>query len=451
MKSITFLGAAGTVTGSSFLLELENSNTVLVDLGMFQGDQSIEKLNRERLDINISKLSSVLLTHAHLDHCGRLPLLAQAGYRGPVYMTEATKDLVVLALEDSAKIASKSKHEEALYTLKDVASIAEQFKTVKYHEPFEVGGQKVEYHDAGHILGSASITIANDSRKIAFSGDLGNYPEPLVSPTEFIDKADIVLMESTYGDRVHPTENAEGVVLREINTVEDTGGTLLIPAFSLERTQVVLHFIEHFKRDNRVKGDTPVFLDSPMGIHATEAYRRYASVFNRHIREHSLKGDDPYSFPGIQVIRKHRESQKIKNYGGPKVIIAGSGMMTGGRILRHAIDFLPLDSTRLLIVGYQAEGTVGRQLQEGAAEIEAYGERVRVNATISEIHSMSAHADQPRLLEWLKHINGVQKLILIHGEDQARRALAKIVNEKAGMEDISLPQLHNKMELPPTP
>jgi metallo-beta-lactamase family protein len=447
---IKFLGAAGTVTGSSYALTSNSGQSILIDLGMFQGVESIERLNYERFAFDCSKLSTMILTHAHLDHCGRLPILLPRGFSGDIWMTSATKDLTELSLLDTAKIA-KMENNTALFDEKLAQKAFEHFKTTEYGIPFSVGDFTITFRDAGHILGSCIVEIEDSSasdemRKIVFSGDLGNYPEDLVKSTEFIDSADVVVMESTYGDRLHPQLEAGDTIQQEINAVEKSGGTLLIPAFSLERTQEVLHIIRHLKNEQKVSPQTPVFVDSPMAIKATRIYMNHATLFNDHLRNDFQTGS-PFEFPGLRSLRKNSESQSIEEVSGPKVIIAGSGMMTGGRIVRHAATYLPIDTTRLLIVGFQGEETLGRELLERKTEVSIDGYALKVRATINDTRAMSSHADQSQLINWLSHIKHVKRVFLTHGEDSSRQALANVITEKLHITDVSLPTLNEEVEI----
>jgi metallo-beta-lactamase family protein len=251
-------------------------------------------------------------------------------------------------------------------------------------------------------------------------------------------------MESTYGDSNHPKENADGALARVIRETEGEGGTLLVPSFSVERTQVLLHKIAHFKADGKVKTQTQVYLDSPMGEAVTEIYKKFPSLYNTELASDQKKGD-PFSFPGLRVVKDYKESQKIREAHGAKIIIAGSGMMTGGRILEHTMELLPLESTRLLIVGFQAEHTVGRRLEEGAKSVRIYGQEVKVRARVSSLHSLSAHADQKGLLRWLGQIKGVKKVFLVHGEEGPRKALKKEI-EKLGLTAF-IPHLEESYEI----
>lgn len=446
---IKFLGAAGTVTGSSYVLTSGSGRSLLIDLGMFQGPPDINRLNYEPYDYDPTQLSGAILTHAHLDHCGRLPIAIAKGFKGDIWMTPATRDLTELSLLDSAKIA-KQDGKQILYDADLAEQTIMQFKTVDYREPVTVGDFNVTFRDAGHILGSASIEIEDlrpdsEIKKIVFSGDLGNSPEDLLQPTELIDSADAVVMESTYGDRLHPVGDAIDVAQSEINKIETSGGTLLIPAFSLDRTQELMHMIMHLKKDGKIKNETSIYMDSPMGEKATQIYLGYRGVFNSHIQNEFKEG--PFEFPGLVTVRDNRESQGIYNINGPKVIIAGSGMMVGGRIVGHAAHYLPIDSTRLLIVGYQGEGTLGRALLEKSKEVSINGIKVEVKATVNDIQTMSSHADQKQLMDWLKHVKNVKKVFLTHGEDEPRKTLSAKISEELNLKDISLPVLNQEVKI----
>lgn len=449
MAKIKFLGASsGIVTGSCYLLQGQNTN-LLIDFGMFQGTWEIDQLNFKLPEIDVSRINAVLLTHAHLDHCGRLPLLVKMGYKGPIYMTRATKDLTELSLEDSAKVAKENHRngKQVLYTSQDVETIVNQFEVFDYDENFRLGEFEVTPRDAGHILGSASLEVVDKAGKsIVFSGDLGNTPQDIIKKTENIAYADIVLMESTYGDKVHPKEDSKQVLADEINQIESSGSTLLIPAFSLERTQELLHIIHHLKLNGLVKNETQVFLDSPMAQKATVIFRAHRELFNPELSQDQSKSD-PFSFPGLRFVESHQESERLNKNKGAQVILAGSGMMTGGRITHHAANFLPDDSTRLLFVGYQAEGTLGRQIIQGAKSVKIEGKEVHIRAQISEMHGLSSHADQPKLLLWLKAIEGVKKVFLVHGEDTQRNVLKQKINDDLGIKEITLPKLDQEIFL----
>jgi len=438
---IKFLGAAGTVTGSSYVLTSGSGKSILIDLGMFQGPPEIDKLNYEPYDYDPSLLTGAILTHAHLDHCGRLPIITSRGFKGNIWMTPATRDLTELSLFDSAKIA-RDDGKQFLYDANLVTQTIVNFRTVEYRTPIKVGDFTVIFRDAGHILGSASLEITDENpdseiKKIVFSGDLGNTPEPLEMATEMIDSADAVVTESTYGDRLHPEGNPVDSVQKEINTIEKTGGTLLIPSFSLDRTQELLHIIMHLKKEGKVKNETQTYMDSPMAQKATTIYVNYPKLFNLEIQS-DLKIGSLFNFPGLNTVQGRGSSETLHETPGPKVIIAGSGMMTGGRIVGHAAFYLPIATTRLLIVGYQGDGTLGRELKEGKKEV-YIGGTIKVKGTVTDIETMSSHADQKQLLTWLQHIKGVKKVFVTHGEDPTRSVFAKKITEEMGIKDITLP------------
>lgn len=449
MQKIEFLGASGgEVTGSCYLVTSDDSNQILVDFGMFQGDNTIKKRNYEPLAFNPGSLQGVFLTHAHLDHSGRLPLLVYGGFRGKIYMTAATKALVDIILSDSARIAEKEAEiVEPLYTIEEVAKTLNMIQIVEYNEDINVGSFTATYRDAGHILGSASIEITDTSsdqkEKAIFSGDLGNTPQPLVKPTQYIEQADFVIMESTYGDSTHPEEDPTEIIQEEINTIEQTGGVLLIPAFALERTQEILHIIHHLKEEGKVQSSTPVYLDSPMGINATSVYLNHTSFFSDELNEHT---NYPFNFDGLVITDSPRASKEILKDMGPKVIIAGSGMMSGGRIIHHALSYLSDETTRLLFVGYQSEETLGRQILEGAKIVTIEKENIPVKAHIREIKALSSHADLPRLLKWLESIKGVKKVFLTHGELPQQQNLYEKIKE-LGVKEVYLPKQGEEFNL----
>ena len=446
MNDLKFLGASSDiVTGSSYLLNTK-SGGLLIDMGMFQGDEELDKLNAKPLTFDPKEVHSVLLTHAHLDHVGRLAMLVKHGFKGKIYMTPATRALAEVVMLDAAKIAlNNSEEKPILYGEEDVFNTMSLIKVIDYHQNFEVDGLKIHFRDAGHILGSASIMIEGD-KKLVFSGDLGNSPDDIVRPTEFFEQADLVVMESTYGDKNHPEDNPDLTIQREINAIEESGSTLLIPSFSIERTQVLLHKINHMKADGLIKRETKVYLDGPMGIKATDIYKAFPDLYNQEMTQHYESGL-PFDFPGLHIVEQAKDSKRVKKDNGPKVIIAGSGMMSGGRIMSHAIDFLPDSRNRLLIVGFQAEGTAGRHITEGAKVIKIFDKTVRVNASVTELYSMSAHADQKALMKWLREIKGVQKVFLTHGEKVQRDTLAEKIKNELGLAAVEKPILDQVFNL----
>jgi len=442
---IKFLGASGEVTGSCYVLD-SGSERVMVDCGMFQGLESDEK-NRAPLETDVAGLDAVVLTHAHLDHCGRLPLLVQGGFQKKIYTTPASKDLVEIVLLDAAKIAASNEDVEAIYTEEEVNRVLGMIETIDYGEKIRVGkGIELELLDAGHILGSASVEMrvreGGKWRTVIFSGDLGNSPSPIVKEIEQPRVGDVVLMESTYGDREHEERGKEVELLERVcGEVSENGGTVLIPAFSLERTQELLHIFDHLKKDGKVGNDLPIILDSPMAMRATAVFEKYPDYFNETLGRHFSK-DDPFDFPGLELVSSSGESKKVNSRVGAKVIIAGSGMMSGGRVMFHAARWLPDPKTVLVVTGYQAEGTIGREIVDGAKVVKLLGGEIEIKARVEEITTMSAHAGKTQLLDWVGAIKGVERVVLVHGEERGRDGLEKSLE---GVKVIR-PLLNEEME-----
>lgn len=448
MQTIQFLGAAGIVTGSSYLLTTDNGQKFLIDCGMFQGSDDIVKRNYVPLSFNPADLTAMFLTHAHLDHSGRLPLLTKNGYTGKIYMTEASARLIEVLLLDSAKIAKEDHDQTPLYDEADVADLLQQVEYVAYDTPLTIGPLTAVFHDAGHILGSASIKLSESQtgESIIFSGDLGNTPEDMIRPTEYFENASNVVMESTYGDADHTPEDASEVLKEEVQAVERENSVLLIPAFSLERTQELLHRLSHLKKLGKIKPETQVFLDSPMAIKATDIFREFDNLYNVELQKDAKDGD-PFSFPGLEITDSTEKSKAILEAGTPKIIIAGSGMMSGGRILHHLANYITDPATHILIVGYQSEETLGRAILEGKREVRIYHETYPVRAKVREIKSMSSHADQKKLLTWLSHIHDVQKLFLTHGDAEKRQVLKNAVSKIYPNLPIELPSQNQTVSL----
>ncbi len=445
---IKFLGASGMVTGSCYLLTNDNNCQIVIDCGMYQGTEEDQKRNREDIQCNPKELAGVILTHAHLDHCGRLPLLYQGGFNKKIYMTKATTKLAELVLKDAAKIAENESPEAPIYSSDDVREVLYMFKTVDYHKPFLVGDYEITLFDAGHLLGSASLHIKDttDGTVIVFSGDLGNSPQIIEKATEFMNGADYVVMESTYGDRGHGEDDPNQVLAEEINEVEKSGGTLLIPAFALERTQELMNRINHLKKRQLVKSNTPFFVDGPMANKALRIYKQFRNLYNPALLEQARQ-EDPFSFPALKLVEHSFESYRIKEVRGTKVIIAGCGMMSGGRVLRHAASYLPDPKTRLLIVGYQGEGTLGREITEGSRRVMINDKYIDIKANVRQTASMSNHADQKGLMAWLTAIKGVKQVFLTHGDEEPRTVLRKKIIDDLKIEDVHLPIVNEEVEL----
>ncbi len=443
---LKFLGAAGTVTGSCYFLEGSGTG-VMIDCGMFQGLKEEDQLNFAKPAIDFGKLNAVVLTHAHLDHCGRLPLLLNYGFEGSVYMNEPTKALAELVLMDAAKIAMEDAT-ETMYTEDTVQRFLKKIVLVDYHIPFDIGGFRLTMFDAGHILGSTSILVEElkTKKKIVFSGDLGNTPEPLLTPTEWIKEADFAVLESTYGDELHGKREEVEDLAEIVAEAERVGSAVMIPSFSLQRAQEILYVFDQLKKQGKVANETPVFLDSPMAIKATEIFKDFPGLFSKKLKN-QIKTDDPFDFPGLVICDSVEKSKQIKNYEGAKVIVAGSGMMTGGRIIHHAINYLDDPKNVIVFVGFQGQGTLGREIKDGKENVVIWGNHIEVRAQIKEIKTMSSHADQGQLMDWIGKIKGVKKVMLTHGEELPRLVLKeKILNELSGVE-VVMPNLEMEIEL----
>jgi len=432
---LSFYGGTGDATGSNYVLESDGTK-IMVDCGLHQGGHYAEKQNFEPFPYDPKTISAVFITHSHLDHTGRLPKLFQDGFRGTIYSTSATKDFSELMLLDSEHILAKESEREKkplLYTTEDVMQLRQIWQGLRYHAPVAVGGFTVELFDAGHILGSAIIKIKAEGKTIVFSGDLGNFPAPIIQPTEMIDAADYCVIESTYGDRAHENVDKRREMLED--AIEDTvkaGGTLIIPTFAMERTQELLYHLHQLFKEGRIPR-VPVFIDSPLAIKLTAVYKKYESYFNKDTQHLARSGDDILNFPGLRLTLTTEQSKEINGVPPPKIIVAGSGMSNGGRILHHELRYLPDPKSAILFVGYQAQGSLGRQIMDGAQAVRIFGETVPVRCRKMNIPGYSAHADQPRLIQWVSHMrSSLKKVFVVQGEPQSSDALAhKIIDELA--------------------
>jgi len=439
---VSFHGAAGEVTGSCTLLDTGKTK-FLIDCGLFQGSYFAHEENYEDWAFAPADIDFVVLTHAHADHCGRLPRLYADGFRGKVYCTRATRDLAELILLDSAKLIkeeAQKKGEVPLFTENDVYDVLALFWPLDYHKKTKLAADvELSLYDAGHILGSAiaelSIRQGLKKKKIIFSGDLGNAPAPIVRDPEFIKGADFVVMESTYGGRIHePGELREQLLKKAILESIGRGGVLMIPLFALERTQEVLYELNHLSETRQIPR-VPIFLDSPLAIDAVNVYKKYFDYFDEQSRERMKSGDDLFKLPGLTLTRTVEQSKGINKVPPPKVVLAGSGMINGGRMIHHLKLYIDNPKNHLLIISFQAEGTLGRLLRDGTKTISLEGQKYRVKAKVSAIGAYSSHADQPKLLHWLKRISRPkpQLVFISHGEEKSSLMLAAGVREKLGL------------------
>ena len=450
---LTFYGGAGEVTGANYVIECAGAK-IMVDCGLAQGGRFAERGNYKPFAYNPAEIKAVFITHAHIDHIGRLPKLYKDGFRGDVFATHPTLDLARISLDDSVRILkdeAEDLKEQPLYTEEDIINLWKLTHGKKYHEEIIVTPNiRIKFNDAGHILGSSIIEVflKEESReiKVVFSGDLGNPPTPLLRPTEFIDKADYVLVESAYGDRLHEDKSQRKEKLQQI--IESTiinGGALMIPAFALERTQELLFELNNLAESGRIP-KIPVFIASPLAIKATAIYQKYPDYFNKEAAYLIKSGDDLFNFPGLEFSLTTESSKAINNVPPPKIIMAGSGMSEGGRILHHERRYLPDPKSTLLVIGYQVSGTLGRRLLDGAQEIKMFRENIPVRAQIKAIGGYSAHADQAGLLEWVGHIKNVKKVFVVQGEEKPAAVLAGKIKNDLGME-AGVPQAGEVFEL----
>ena len=462
---LTFYGGARQVTGANYLLDISNTK-ILVDCGMFQGSKYSEDLNYEKFPYDPPKVSFIFITHSHTDHSGRLPKLYKEGFRGKMVATNATLDLMKKALPDNLNLIKQEAEEsgrEPLFSLKDLEGVLKLAHGVGYEEEINIGnGVKAVLHDAGHILGSAIIEIqwqnnnqlpiTNDQtklRKIYFTGDLGNPPTPLLKSPYLPKDADYVVIESAYGSRTHEDKVERKNILQKV-VVETMrrGGVLMIPSFAMERTQELLYELNGLMEGKKIL-KVPIFVDSPLATNLTEVYRKYPDYFNKEASYLIDSGDDIFNFPGLKFTRTAEESKRINDLPPPKIVIAGSGMSTGGRILHHERRYLPDPNSTILFIGYQVKGSLGRRILDGEKEVKIFGEKIAVNCKVEAIGGYSAHADQNGLLEWVKAASGegkLKKVFVVQGEEDSSLALARKIERVLNVDAI-VPKMGEGFEL----
>jgi metallo-beta-lactamase family protein len=449
MAKLTFLGAAGCVTGSRYLVEAAGKR-LLVDCGLFQGSQELQDRNYKPLPTDPKSIDFAILTHAHLDHTGWLPVLVKAGYRGPIFANPATIELTTLLLKDSAhlqeedtlhaQIHKDSRHADPqpLYTSEDVDPALKAIKSMPRSGPFDISAEfRVTSYDAGHILGSSSLelTISEGSKKsvVVFSGDIGRYNQPILNdPTTPPSSADVLICESTYGDREHPEGDAAELLAGIVNRVAKRGGSIVIPAFAIGRTQTFMYYLRQLEDQQRIPR-LPVYVDSPMALSATDLYLKHKEDHDLdYTREEGSDGKgDPLDVHEFHLTRTVEDSKAINNVKTPCIIISASGMISGGRVLHHLVQRLPDARNAVILAGFQAQGTRGRALQEGAKSLKIYGQDVPVGAEIVEMGQFSAHAGKSELLRWLTALPAAPKqTYLTHGEPAAAQSLQQAIQEK---------------------
>lgn len=449
---LTFMGAARGVTGSRYVIEVNNT-TVLVDCGLYQ-ERDFQNRNWEPFRCSPKKLEAIFLTHAHLDHSGLIPKLVKEGFRGKIYCTAATADITKIILIDAAHVQEEDaayklkRHqregrqgphpEVPLYTVADAEKTIPLFSPVEYNRTINIGhGIEATFFDAGHVLGSAMIklriTQGNEKRSIVFSGDIGRWDRPILNDPSVFSSVDYIVMESTYGDRRH--EGSEDISEELADIVKNAfaaGGNIIVPAFALQRAQEILYYLNLLQMGKRIPA-LDVYLDSPMAIKITEVYKHYANLFDRDMRELMRNHRSPFDFPGLKMVETVDESKKLNSIKGTIMIIAGAGMCNGGRIKHHLINNITRPECTVMFVGYQAAGTLGRQIIDGAKNVRIHGQQYPVRAQIKQIHGFSAHADRDDLMKWLSKLSvNPRHVFITHGEIESAENFSRYLHEKTG-------------------
>lgn len=442
--SLTFLGAAGTVTGSRHLLE-DGGTRLLLDCGLFQGLKELRERNWAPLQIEARSLNAVLLSHAHIDHSGYLPRLVKDGFGGPIFCTPGTADLLKVMLPDAAHLQEEeadyanrhktSKHDPALplFSAEDAERVLARVRPVEFDRSFTpAAGVEAHFTNSGHILGAGFVQCGLGGRRIVFSGDLGRYGVPIMRDPDPVAEADVLLVESTYGDRLHPADDHRDKLATAVTRASDQKGWLLIPAFAVGRSQEILYDLRELEEAGRIPS-LAVYLDSPMAIQATAIYAGHPEEHDAALRQVEAAGKRPFAPRRFYLCRTVEDSKQLNDTDGPGIILAGSGMATGGRILHHMRRLLPEPATTVLLVGYQAAGTRGRLIKEGAREVKMLGEAVPVRAQIMVSDAYSAHADRGEILRWLGGFRRPPGMTyIVHGEPEAAAALGQAITTGLG-------------------
>ncbi|MCB0318012.1 MAG: MBL fold metallo-hydrolase [Bdellovibrionales bacterium] len=455
---ITFLGAAGTVTGSKFLVEGAGKK-ILIDVGLFQGSRELRERNWRQAPVNLSKIDAVLLTHAHIDHTGMLPRYCSLGMNAPVFATSATIDLCTLLLPDSAQLQeeeakwrkehSKSRHHPPLplYTKKDAEVALKLMNAVSFHKKIEfLPGVTATWNRMGHILGAASIQLNIEGAGITFSGDIGRYDVPILKNPEPADCKDLLLIESTYGNRSHSEKNPLDKLEKIINRTCERGGVVLIPAFAVGRTQLILYYLRELKQNSRIP-NIPIIVDSPMASDATTLYRQHPEDYDEAALNLRKEGNKPFAPDKLHFIRDRSESIKLNSIKEPMVIISASGMLSGGRILHHLKHRISSPLNTLVFAGYQSPGGRGAWIKNGATSLRLLGEEVEIRAEVDEISGLSAHADREDLIKWCTSLKTApEKIAIVHGEPEGAIGLKDELKKKLDW-DAHIPKYLETMEI----
>ncbi len=458
---LKFLGAAQSVTGSKYVLEIDNRK-ILVDCGLFQGQKELRLRNWERLPVDPATIHTVIITHAHIDHIGYLPRLVKDGFHGRILCTHATNGLMKIMLRDAAKLQEEeaqfafkkgySKHSkpEPLFTMEDAERVFELVDSIRFEKETKVfENVSLVYYNAGHILGSAivelKLTTRNQSKKIIFSGDLGRYDDPVMHPPKALSEADIIIVESTYGDRLNPMDQVEEDLTQIINEAVRNKGTIVVPAFAVGRTQTLLYYFQQLMAGKRIPM-LPVYIDSPMAISVTELYEQHGNEHKIKVERVGNRLMSIFDSPQIHFCNTRESSKALNDINHSAIIISASGMATGGRILHHLFHRLRNENDTILIAGYQAEGSRGRHIQDGEPFIKIFGEQVPLKCHVKTVHGLSAHADQKEILTWLSNFKESPKMVFItHGELASSTALANKI-EAMGWKTI-IPEYLEAVEL----
>jgi len=463
---LRFLGAAENVTGSRHLLEFNHSK-VLVDCGLYQ-ERDLQSRNWEDFGVKPSEVDAILLTHAHLDHCGLIPKLAKEGFKGKIYATEATAEIAKIVLLDAGKLQEedaefkKKRHKKEgrqgprpvtpLYTVEDVEACSGQFTPVQLGQTLPIGeGIEATFHNAGHILGAAlikvNVCLDGQCRTILFTGDFGRTDKPILRDPAIINQADYILMESTYGDRDHASvEDTKEQLCKAVNDAYKAGGNIIVPSFSVERSQDVLYYLNELLLEDRIP-HIMTFLDSPMAVKVTEVFRKHPELYDKKMAQLMQQGESPFSFKGLKLVQTAAESKAINHIRGTIMVIAGSGMCTGGRIKHHLVNNIARPESTILFVGYQANGTLGRLILDRTPEVRILGQTYPVRANVVQVHGFSGHADRNEMLSWLKNIKTPpRKVFMVHGEKKSAHSFKDFLIKNTGW-DVVVPKYKDTVQI----